>query len=1025
MATLDTKYVNVGWLGFGAIYGYSSSFGDIGDTSGFTVTNVDLDGVYSGADVSQFIHNGADLLLDLTGNRANSGWAYVTVGGVQFNRTSATYSYISGTNVTRWQWASVSTPFGTTIGQEVVCIWDDGAAGIVSPSATEITLETQAINNATVSYDATFRINNPGSGGTYEYAIEQGDSTPDNWTAMPSDTASSVTVSFSRCAAPATIYAQARRSASDTSTIVSVAGYAFWPPANISVNNATIAESFTGSYSADIIGGYYPGSAYEAYAVADITGLASSQIVSQSIDRLAPYTGQQFEIPAAELPTAGTTKTYYLYAFRYNNSPDRGGAGVYIEGNSFTITRLAGIENTPVNRDHGNNPWVTRNTNPKITYAAPEPNTTIYVNAPGASLSARFTTGSAPQRGTFSSVAAEMYVSANKPVHFITQGAQHQITPTTLLGQKFAHYATRNTPADIWVWNPDASNTATITVYSTAVSNSGIYGTSSAVSGSATLAVAPQDGRLWSHGSLNTWILFTSDVPVVANAKGSSGDFFALSPMAQYVYKRRQGNSAIVEDGGTPSTNTAYRAFDSSGSAVQSIEIGDGAGGDAMQPVGDVNISNTYAFGDTLRDFAIVSPNNQKIVCEYYSGGSWNIGEYFEVTGASASNPVGILRSGNNGFYVNGTTSTTTVFNSAQIWRWRGEQPFFLGFNDSGTDEEANFGYTTSYVAPVINTITDNGGSPTATVTVTLSSNGSGGVLKYAQGDTSTPPQPQDSSGSSSWQTSNQFTQTEGDTKYYFVSQAENFSGAFDSQQYTVTAADNTPENYTNLAGDRLTAALNTTYYATFSTTLPGTSSPGTGLNLGTTIDNGTSLSITNGEYRINSGSFTSTPSSTTVNQNDVVYVRGTAASASGLSVQPALTIGTVGHSFLLKTGAGAGNNAGTSTGTDTYGVACFGPDGSTVVWGSNNRQTNLIVNDSTSYSSSFSSQTFSVQDANDNQKVVVSVGVPNPTSGPAVQRASDSVEVTKTSTNVTVRVTDFPLLDPKLTVRTLIARIG
>ena len=744
-------------------------------------------------------------------------------------------------------------------------------------------------------------------------------------------------------------------------------------------------------------------------------------------DHPSPF---DLDIPTTYLPSAGSSASYQIQMSGGAADPTDNESGLWIDttgvDNSFTITRDAApnIADTPVNRDHGNNPWVTRNTNSKITYATPEPNTTIYVNAPGASLSARFTTGSAPERGTFSSVAAEMYVSANKPVHFITQGAQHQITPTTLLGQKFAHYATRNLPADIWVWNPDASSTATITVYSTAVSNSGIYGTSSAVSGSATLAVLPQDGRLWSHGSNSIWILFTSDIPVVANAKGSSGDFFVLSPMAQYVYKRRQGNSAIVEDGGTPSTNDGQVAFDSSGSAVQSIEIGDGAGGDAMQPVGDVNISNTYAFGDTLRDFAIVSPNNQKIVCEYYSGGSWNIGEYFEVTGASASAPVKYLRSGNTGFYVNGTTSTTTVFNSAQIWRWRGEQPFFLGFNDSGTDEEANFGYTTSYVAPVINTITDDGGSPTATVTVTLSSNGSGGVLKYAQGDTSTPPQPQDSSGSSSWQTSNQFTQTEDTTKYYFVSQAENFSGAFDSQQYTVTPPDNTPENFTNLAGDRLDAVLNTTYYATFSTALPGTSSPGTGFNVGTTIDDGTSLSISNGEYRINSGSFTST-SPTTVDQNDVVYVRGTAASASGQSVQPALTIGTVGHSFLLKTGTGAGNNAGTSTGTDAYGIACFGPDGSTVVWGSNNRQTNLEVLDETSYSSNLSSKVFSVPDANDNQKVVVAAGVPNPTSGPVAQRAADSVVVTKTSTTVTVQVTNFPSGTGSLTVRTIVARIA
>ena len=804
------------------------------------------------------------------------------------------------------------------------------ASSIVSPTSTNVTTETQAINTATVAYDVTFNLSNAGSGGTYEYAIEQGDSTPDNWTAMPSDTATSVTVSFNRTSNPGTIYAQARRSATDTSAIRSVAGLDFWPPANISVNNATIAENFSGSYSATIIGGYYPGSPYEAYAVADVSGYTTnSQIVANAIDRLAPYTGQQFEIPAAELPTAGNTKTYYLYAFRYNNSPDRGGAGLYIEGNSFTITRLAGIEDTPVNRDHGNNPWVVLQDNPKITYAAPEPNTTIYVNDPGASLSARFTTGSAPQRGTFSSVLNAQYVSANKPIHFITQGAQYAVAPTTLVGQKFAHYATRNLPADIRVWNPDASNTATITVYSDAVSNSGIYGTSSLVSGSATLAVPSLSRRIWDHSSNATWIFFTSTIPVVATAKGTAGDFFIMSPMAQYVYKRRQGNSGIVEDGSAPSTNGAFVAFDTSGSAVQSIEIGDGAGGDAMQPVGDVNISNTYAFGDTLRDFAIVSPNNQKIVCEYYSGGSWNIGEYFEVTGASASSPVGILRRGNEGFYVAGGTNGTVVFNSAQIWRWRGEQPFFLGFNDSGTDEEANFGYTTNYTAPVINTVTDNGGSPTATVTVNLTSNGSGGVLKYAQASVNTPPRPQDSSGSSSWQTSNQFTQAQGTTRYYFASQAENFSGAFDSEVKTLAAADNTPENYQNLAGDVSDAPLSTQHYATFGVNIAGTTSPGNAFLIGIQVDNGTSISTNNGQWSTNGTTWNSSGGS--INQNQSVYFRGQSASNSATTTTHSLTIGDTTHSFLTSTVGGDGTIP-VDGGTSQYGVAVYDNDGSSLV---------------------------------------------------------------------------------------------
>ena len=76
-----------------------------------------------------------------------------------------------------------------------------------------------------------------------------------------------------------------------------------------------------------------------------------------------------------------------------------------------------------------------------------------------------------------------------------------------------------------------------------------------------------------------------------------------------------------------------------------------------------------------------------------------------------------------------------------------------------------------------------NNQAASVTVQVDLTSNGSGGTLKYAAGDSaSTPP-------STGWQTSNQFTQARETTKYYWASQDEDTAGKFSSSSKVEVAA--------------------------------------------------------------------------------------------------------------------------------------------------------------------------------------------------------------------------------------------
>ena len=79
-----------------------------------------------------------------------------------------------------------------------------------------------------------------------------------------------------------------------------------------------------------------------------------------------------------------------------------------------------------------------------------------------------------------------------------------------------------------------------------------------------------------------------------------------------------------------------------------------------------------------------------------------------------------------------------------------------------------------SITAPVISSVTNNNAAAAnVTATVNLSSNGSGGTLKYAQTTSNSVP-------ASGWQTGNTFSHPRGTTRYYWASQDEDTSGTFD-----------------------------------------------------------------------------------------------------------------------------------------------------------------------------------------------------------------------------------------------------
>jgi hypothetical protein len=113
----ETQTVTVGSLLFKGIenYGFDSgSYGSISDGTFELISNATI--------ISLVWSNSYGLNFVLEGNRANSGWSTVTINGITFNRSAATYSYDGDNNTTNWLMAGAN-PFGTTNGAVVPAVF--------------------------------------------------------------------------------------------------------------------------------------------------------------------------------------------------------------------------------------------------------------------------------------------------------------------------------------------------------------------------------------------------------------------------------------------------------------------------------------------------------------------------------------------------------------------------------------------------------------------------------------------------------------------------------------------------------------------------------------------------------------------------------------------------------------------------------------------------------------------------------------------------------------------------------------
>jgi hypothetical protein len=209
------------------------------------------------------------------------------------------------------------------------------------------------------------------------------------------------------------------------------------------------------------------------------------------------------------------------------------GPKVVTEGLVFSLDarNLKTYDEIPGITDHGISDWYCF-VSGTATYSAIYPNTEIIEINENGNETVMVSTGSDPQRGTFSTTAGRRYYGT-KAIHLLQTTAsdnQHELAPVSFAGTYFAHFWSRNSPTTYYAYAPQDDTTLEF------FDNNAVGG----VTGSVTATHTISRGFTTSFQSTaqGTWQFFKADKPIIMTAGGTGWDKTILAPATQYVYTR-------------------------------------------------------------------------------------------------------------------------------------------------------------------------------------------------------------------------------------------------------------------------------------------------------------------------------------------------------------------------------------------------------------------------------------------------------------------------------------------------------
>ena len=349
---------------------------------------------------------------------------------------------------------------------------------------------------------------------------------------------------------------------------------------------------------------------------------------------------------------------------------------------------VAPLDNMNVdNREHALSEIVCME-NTTAYWGAPYTGTIIYeIN--GSSVTTKVSATTAPSNGSFSAVAGRRYV-ANKPISIKGVSNGHAFCPISYYGKEWGYYYSRYSPPKVFFYCLQDNTKVNIYV-ATSPSSGGRKGMGDTIL-LTTITGNEDDVVNYTFPSSpdyrNYYITIKSNEPVVMTARGTSGDKSIGALAGEYNYRRRNGYEASAENT-SPSTQATNVVYDNTYNSW-GLAIADGSGGDNEVSMPLDMLTKNYTFGERLNSYYIVSPYaSNNITISSWNGGSWEIFSQHTVNGTITS----------PAFAESGSQSGAGGnFNSNRLWKFEGDDPFYIVVNDHGRDEEMLLGWNTGEV---------------------------------------------------------------------------------------------------------------------------------------------------------------------------------------------------------------------------------------------------------------------------------------------------------------------------------------
>ena len=367
-----------------------------------------------------------------------------------------------------------------------------------------------------------------------------------------------------------------------------------------------------------------------------------------------------------------TDQLVYLLDFDKVYSYPKSGSTVY------------NISKNEPKRNHGSSKWICVRTDNAVSFSAIYPDTILYEDTGDTINEILAATNSTSTNIT--TISGNIYY-ADKPVHFLGELYNHSLIPLSLKGRLFGHLTTRSANPEFHIYC--VGHDGTFEFYANVVG--GITGTPTSIYNikkGETISIIHNADALF---------YIKSDTDIVVSNNGGILDFTVVPPMSKIVYCRTANAHNYNSIGQSIAKTTSNLVM--SDDYCFSMGIGDGGGSDSEHGLGLEYLSDSYSYGDTLSDFNIVAPYpNTTVTVSYYNNG-WTLGETINLNG-DFHNPGVAFREGTSGFGVEGNPTlddgdALDLANGATLWKFEGNNPYYIGINTPLRDEESLYGWMT------------------------------------------------------------------------------------------------------------------------------------------------------------------------------------------------------------------------------------------------------------------------------------------------------------------------------------------